>query len=201
MKENENPTIYNVKKSNQRRDEKFYNNLIANDAISRFSFDPKGVNTLDVSSIPTPTERSIHLSLKSIDEGRKNKDYDPLSLLRISGMIREEKETEGSMSINTTGNKGTMELPSIFQQCYFIPFQEEELDTKSNLTSSSKTKLNRDPFEPEEIFDIIRNIQDPEHPLTLEQLNVVNLDHISVVDIPFYEKDSDEFSSVDVRFT
>lgn len=32
----------------------------------------------------------------------------------------------------------------------------------------------------EEIFDIIRNINDPEHPLTLEQLNVLQLHHIQV---------------------
>ncbi|KAI3657163.1 hypothetical protein MP638_005024 [Amoeboaphelidium occidentale] len=40
----------------------------------------------------------------------------------------------------------------------------------------------RDPFDNLEIFDIIRNINDPEHPLTLEQLNVVRLDHITVED-------------------
>lgn len=31
-----------------------------------------------------------------------------------------------------------------------------------------------------EVFDHIRNINDPEHPLTLEQLNVVTLDQISI---------------------
>ncbi|ORY49359.1 FAM96B protein [Rhizoclosmatium globosum] len=31
-----------------------------------------------------------------------------------------------------------------------------------------------------EVFDLIRNINDPEHPLTLEQLNVAQLRHISV---------------------
>ena len=31
-----------------------------------------------------------------------------------------------------------------------------------------------DPFDAREVFDLIRNIKDPEHPLTLEQLNVVS---------------------------
>ena len=31
-----------------------------------------------------------------------------------------------------------------------------------------------------EIFDIIRNLQDPEHPLTLEELNVLDIDSVSV---------------------
>ena len=34
----------------------------------------------------------------------------------------------------------------------------------------------------EEVFSHIRNINDPEHPLTLEQLNVVSLDHVEVAD-------------------
>ncbi|KNC83776.1 hypothetical protein SARC_04000 [Sphaeroforma arctica JP610] len=34
----------------------------------------------------------------------------------------------------------------------------------------------------EEIFDLIRDIKDPEHPFTLEQLNVVSLDQIEVLD-------------------
>ena len=37
-------------------------------------------------------------------------------------------------------------------------------------------------FDAREIFDHIRNINDPEHPLTLEQLNVVNLKDILVED-------------------
>lgn len=31
-----------------------------------------------------------------------------------------------------------------------------------------------------EVFDIIRNLQDPEHPLTLEELNVVDIESIKV---------------------
>ena len=34
----------------------------------------------------------------------------------------------------------------------------------------------------EEVFEHIRTINDPEHPLTLEQLNVVSLDHVMVSD-------------------
>jgi len=41
----------------------------------------------------------------------------------------------------------------------------------------------RDPFDPREVFDLIRDINDPEHPLTLEQLNVVSLDLVKVEDV------------------
>jgi metal-sulfur cluster biosynthetic enzyme len=39
-----------------------------------------------------------------------------------------------------------------------------------------------DPFDVREIFDLIREINDPEHPLTLEQLHVVTEEQIEVDD-------------------
>ncbi|KAI8079937.1 uncharacterized protein BX664DRAFT_341857 [Halteromyces radiatus] len=38
----------------------------------------------------------------------------------------------------------------------------------------------QDPIDADEIFDLIRSISDPEHPLTLEQLNVTQNQHITV---------------------
>ncbi len=40
----------------------------------------------------------------------------------------------------------------------------------------------REQFTSAEIFDVIRNLNDPEHPLTLEQLNVVSLENININD-------------------
>jgi hypothetical protein len=37
-----------------------------------------------------------------------------------------------------------------------------------------------DDFDEREIFDLIRNINDPEHPLTLEQLDVVKIEDVQV---------------------
>ncbi|KAH0950781.1 hypothetical protein HN011_006755 [Eciton burchellii] len=49
-----------------------------------------------------------------------------------------------------------------------------------------------DEFDAREIFDIIRNINDPEHPLTLEELNVVEQNLIEV---------NNKRNQVDVKFT
>ena len=49
-----------------------------------------------------------------------------------------------------------------------------------------------DPVDVREIFDLIRDINDPEHPLTLEQLNVVTEEQITV---------DDNGSQVEVMFT
>ncbi|KAJ1899236.1 MIP18 protein galla-2 [Kickxella alabastrina] len=39
-----------------------------------------------------------------------------------------------------------------------------------------------DPIDSDEVYELIRNINDPEHPLTLEQLHVANKDHVYVDD-------------------
>jgi len=39
-----------------------------------------------------------------------------------------------------------------------------------------------DPIDQLEVFDLIRHLNDPEYPLTLEQLNVVNLERCYVTD-------------------
>lgn len=49
----------------------------------------------------------------------------------------------------------------------------------SVMTTNQNIISERDSITHLEIFNIIRNIQDPEHPLTLEQLNVVNMDSVS----------------------
>ena len=49
-----------------------------------------------------------------------------------------------------------------------------------------------DPVDVREIFDLIREINDPEHPLTLEQLNVVTEEQITV---------EDDGNYIEVQFT
>lgn len=49
-----------------------------------------------------------------------------------------------------------------------------------------------DKFDDREVFDLIRFINDPEHPLTLEELNVVDCDNVKV---------NDDESSVEIQFT
>jgi metal-sulfur cluster biosynthetic enzyme len=50
----------------------------------------------------------------------------------------------------------------------------------------------RELFSAEEVFHYIRKLNDPEHPLTLEQLNVVTLDQVHV---------NDETNRVFIQFT
>lgn len=52
--------------------------------------------------------------------------------------------------------------------------------TERSLLPEEEDESITDEFDSREVFDLIRNINDPEHPLTLEELNVVDENHIYV---------------------
>jgi metal-sulfur cluster biosynthetic enzyme len=57
------------------------------------------------------------------------------------------------------------------------------IDNINDLDNLDDVKeLDRDIVTPQEVFEYIRHINDPEHPLSLEQLNVLNVEHINVDD-------------------
>ncbi|XP_075906939.1 cytosolic iron-sulfur assembly component 2B [Nelusetta ayraudi] len=60
------------------------------------------------------------------------------------------------------------------------------------LTSTEEDENVHDPIDDREIFDLIRSINDPEHPLSLEELNVVEQIRVKV---------SDAESTVGIEFT
>ncbi|XP_011181974.1 MIP18 family protein galla-2 [Zeugodacus cucurbitae] len=60
------------------------------------------------------------------------------------------------------------------------------------VTANEEDENVPDPFDTREIFDLIRNINDPEHPLTLEELHVVQEDLIDV---------NDSKNEVNIQFT
>jgi metal-sulfur cluster biosynthetic enzyme len=68
--------------------------------------------------------------------------------------------------------------------------EKEEQKEKETINSLEDGGINSD-----EVFEIIRNIQDPEHPLTLEHLGVVSRGQIVV------DKHSGHRKRVEVRFT
>ncbi|XP_028812614.1 cytosolic iron-sulfur assembly component 2B [Denticeps clupeoides] len=60
------------------------------------------------------------------------------------------------------------------------------------LTATDEDENVADPIDDREIFDLIRSINDPEHPLSLEELNVVEQLRVNV---------NDQDSTVAVEFT
>ncbi|CAM9341935.1 unnamed protein product [Chrysoparadoxa australica] len=67
----------------------------------------------------------------------------------------------------------------------------DELDLDE---SEGEEGCEREPIDADEVFEMIRNINDPEHPLTLEQLQVATVDQVEV-------EDNGRRSWVKVQFT
>ncbi|XP_013193857.2 MIP18 family protein galla-2 [Amyelois transitella] len=67
-----------------------------------------------------------------------------------------------------------------------------EKGSEREVTSADHDEDVTDEFDEREIFDLIRNINDPEHPLTLEELHVVEEKNIAV---------NNKENTVDVTFT
>jgi metal-sulfur cluster biosynthetic enzyme len=58
--------------------------------------------------------------------------------------------------------------------------EEEETTSKVTPQQQNSNPANYESIDNQEIYDLIRSISDPEHPLTLEQLAVVNANHITI---------------------
>ncbi|KNZ51643.1 uncharacterized protein VP01_3878g1 [Puccinia sorghi] len=66
--------------------------------------------------------------------------------------------------------------------------------------NSPSSEEDEERIDSQEIFDLVRSITDPEHPLTLEALSVVSPDQISV-SYPTHDPDRTDSPHVLVRFT
>lgn len=120
----------------------------------------------------SPTDRAVLLALQDTSAVTAGKG---VSLLTNVGLVIPEKETSKHRSL-------------------YIPLELGKSSEPSRPSKEEPRETTRDAIDSEEVFDIIRNIQDPEHPLTLEQLSVVSLQQVTVTE-------EESYSTVDVRFT
>jgi metal-sulfur cluster biosynthetic enzyme len=78
-----------------------------------------------------------------------------------------------------------LQIAAAFRTPLFVP---SRIPVQTNAAAAAaaaaakeqSSSSQRDPIDADEIFEIIRNIQDPEHPLTLEQLAVVSRSQIEI---------------------
>ena len=180
-KENANPTVLRVEKVTRRRQPLGWS------AVQSLSTNVESVADANSSSNRC-TDRAIRLALRDADQHGKG-----LTLLRNVGVeLCAKKERESSH-----GNNGTAYFPAELGRRKFRAGANTVLGTTTDQNNQpASPPPPRDAIDADEIFEIIRNIQDPEHPLTLEQLGVVSRSQIEVE-----ENSPDEISKVDVRFT
>ena len=185
-KENANPTLYATLDDGKRRERD--SSAVGSEAVARFSrfahssTHDDGDSTDDLSGAGGAWERSVHLALEDAAAASGGSN---VSLLRDAGFAVPDLEDAAAATIP--------ELLTV------APFTCSPL-----LSSSSSLPPDRDGIDAEEVFEIIRNIQDPEHPNSLESLGVVRLAHVTVVDLKSpssKEESKGKLSKVDVRFT
>lgn len=83
---------------------------------------------------------------------------------------------------------------NLVQVFSLFPAEEEQA---SETDSEDDSEDAPESVDPQEIYDLISSISDPEHPLTLGQLSVVNLPDIQVFDY----RDQHKMSEVVIRIT
>jgi len=205
------------------------------DGSNAFAFD--SLFHIDPSRLLTPLERSVKAALNDIHNhqfskgsGTVDKNEDSLNIFRAAGVkcgLKNKSKKEASRSMfhfcpnecrqgdgdgdgdidvdgdgdgDGDGSSGDMII------------DDDSLSAKATVHANIKSvDMKRDPITASEVFDIIRNIQDPEHPLALEQLNVVSEEHVVVHDATCNDNDENDdngtdkphchYSTIDVRFT
>lgn len=204
MKENSNPTVHSV--SRRRHTKAPLLLFFSNDAEEQ-------ENSLSQQPIKNALKDMIYLrnSNNNIEEAENS-----LKVLNQAGFFRRDintsNEEEGtknkfaesqmkSFDIMTSKTMNTTSSDSQNISNIFL-YNPSPISNTSSQPQSS-TKKQREEIDSEEIFDMIRDINDPEHPLTLEQLNVVCQKHIYVVDASISDAQQEErkLSTVHVRFT
>eukprot|EP00980_Cylindrotheca_fusiformis_P005765 scaffold1203_cov117-Cylindrotheca_fusiformis.AAC.4 len=153
-KENANPTILSVHKGGRSH-------------AKRTPFDWAQLGTFEKTGddwIPTTAgDVAIHRALIDTANASRGKS---VALLQNAGL-----------SIPTYTTSATVHVPT------FTFSNPEETKTDSGSSEcDTPVESTRDRMTAEEVFDIIRTIQDPEHPNTLEELGVVSLEQVEVID-------------------
>ena len=230
-KENPNPIIHSTNKHSHVSNIPAASPLIGSASIRRYHLGgtPSPSNSQQLNIIDPTTEWDIDYDTSSIHQWGSITAEDRSVALALSAAAHAASSTTDNNNENTSSSKleilqqagfALYNPKTIHKQCKAIrypSFTPSKHKTKINIESTEwqalhttvekKEEEKRDTITPNEIFDIVRNIQDPEHPLTLEQLNVVRLELINVVDLKGdSSNDRDghirkKFSTVHVQFT
>ena len=148
-------------------------------------------------------ERSVHLALADAANASGGSN---VSLLKDAGFSVPDVEDAAQPTNAKSKAKAATAVAPELAEATFHPTAAAGRGTTPPESSANP----RDAIDAEEVFEIIRNIQDPEHPNSLESLGVVRLGHVTVVDLkappPASAEQEDgtpksKLSRVDVRFT
>jgi metal-sulfur cluster biosynthetic enzyme len=129
-----------------------------------------------------------------IDKQDKSASRDACNILKTFGnAVGTQNAQDKPFSSFVWQPKITFGTSNIFTQNSSVSSKyQRNRNVHSHETNRKSITNERDSITPMEIFNIIRNIQDPEHPLTLEQLNVVNIHSVSFTSCENKDGDNDK---------
>jgi metal-sulfur cluster biosynthetic enzyme len=182
IKDNENPVVLTVDK--RPRHSTREKQPLGYERIRRLGIDDTSVGAWPQLHARTVAEQAVCRALQDVARATNGRG---VSLLRKAGAV-----------IPVTSRK---QQQHVLRGPMFIPADAaDEWTSRPLATTSAVPQNHRDPVDADEIFEIIRNIQDPEHPLSLEQLGVVSRQQTLVIERT-EENGVAPLSLVQVRFT
>ena len=103
--------------------------------------------------------------------------------------LNNDNNNNNDNNYQTTNKLNLKKITNNITTCFFIIIKPDEspeaADDETSLSSDEENEDDDfDPIDEQEIFDLIATISDPEHPLTLAQLAVVNLSDIKITNPP-----------------
>ncbi|ODQ68121.1 hypothetical protein NADFUDRAFT_81178 [Nadsonia fulvescens var. elongata DSM 6958] len=135
---------------------------------------------MDASALPTRLEKNSKTTSNVLN--LLPTSIAPISLFRFGSSIGWDDLNIDKMNISSSP------APSLVY---------DNADSDMESVNSSSPESEYEPIDSQEIYDLIATISDPEHPLSLGQLSVVNLPHIQVID----SGNPDEMAEVLVEIT
>ncbi|KAG7374376.1 iron-sulfur cluster assembly protein [Nitzschia inconspicua] len=200
-KENANPQIYQVeeKRASPRRTPLDWSQLGTFGSITDVNDMEDVLATLRKSigkqGAIIPTSSSDKAILQALVDCRQATNGKGVHLLRQAGLdipiSTHSKLIAGSGPIFQLAAEKTASIPSD------ISLQEGASTAATPQIKKKRKAQSDDVLTAGEVFDIIRNIQDPEHPHTLEQLGVVSLEQVELLETT----SNSNSTMVNVRFT
>lgn len=100
------------------------------------------------------------------------------------------RQNEKTKRLGIVEDAGLVDLKRLPTYTYSLFSQQEDVSSPPSLASDASSSSEEEaeeedddePIDAQEIYDLVSSISDPEHPLTLGQLAVINLQDIQVVD-------------------
>lgn len=199
-KENANPTLFSVE--NRDRYAHTQRDPLDWSKIGTFRQENKANGRGGSSMVVVPISAADKAILRAItDSSRSTTNGKGVGLLRKSGLVipTHSSDVAGlskgvSSSCYSNSSRPVFELVEESEETSDV----EETSCKQNENENSNN--NESKITAEEIFDIIRTIQDPEHPNSLEQLGVVSLEQVEA-SLASDSPSSGKHDEITVRFT